>query len=146
MGSNESRVIKPELALRRAVHALGLRYRVSVRPLPALRRTPDIVFTRVEVAVFVDGCFWHGCPEHHTTEATNAQHWAEKIRRNRERDAETDRLLTVAGWLAIRVWEHENLREAARRIAVQVQARRGQQQSRAAPRNPRNTRNRRDTG
>ncbi|MGH6915044.1 MAG: DNA mismatch repair protein Vsr, partial [Geminicoccales bacterium] len=66
MQANKSRDTKPELALRRAVHAMGLRYRVAARPLPALRRTADLVFTRAKVAVFVDGCFWHGCPQHHT--------------------------------------------------------------------------------
>ncbi|MBO3746193.1 very short patch repair endonuclease [Streptosporangiaceae bacterium NEAU-GS5] len=120
MQANRGRDTKPELALRRAVHALGLRYRVSVRPLPRLRRTADIVFTRVKVAVFIDGCFWHGCPEHHTKAATNADYWAEKVRRNRERDAETDRLLMDAGWTVIRVWEHENPVESALKIEAVV--------------------------
>ena len=79
MQSNRGRDTKPELALRRAVHALGLRYRVSVRPLPALRRTADLVFTKAKVAVFMDGCFWHGCPEHHTKAATNSEYWAKKV-------------------------------------------------------------------
>ncbi|MBX9387560.1 very short patch repair endonuclease [Streptomonospora nanhaiensis] len=124
MRSNKGRDTKPELALRRAVHSLGLRYRVSARPLPKVRRTADMVFTRVKVAVFLDGCFWHGCPEHHTVAATNAGFWAEKVRRTRERDSETDRLLREAGWLPVRVWEHEDPEEAAHRVAELVRGRR----------------------
>jgi DNA mismatch endonuclease (patch repair protein) len=120
MQANRSRDTKPELALRRAAHALGLRYRVSARPLPAIRRTADMVFTKAKVAVFMDGCFWHGCPEHHTRSASNAEYWAEKVRRNRERDTETDRLLTEAGWIVIRIWEHEDPVNAAARIASAV--------------------------
>lgn len=124
MQSNKGRDTKPELALRRATHALGLRYRVSARPLPAIRRTADMLFTRAKVAVFMDGCFWHGCSEHHTRSATNADYWAEKVRRNRERDAETDRLLREAGWLVVRIWEHEDPVDAAKRIAESVHERR----------------------
>lgn len=120
MQANKGKDTKPELALRRATHALGLRYRVSVRPLPKVRRTADMVFTRARVAVFMDGCFWHGCPDHHTRSATNADYWAEKVVRNRARDAETDRLLTEAGWTVIRVWEHENPAEAAIRVSETV--------------------------
>lgn len=123
MQANKGRDTRPELALRRAVHGLGLRYRVSVRPLPAVRRTADLVFTRAKVAIFLDGCFWHGCPEHHTKSATNAAYWAEKVRRNRERDAETDRLFGEAGWLVIRVWEHEDPLQVAGEIAEQVRVR-----------------------
>ncbi|MEV2272926.1 very short patch repair endonuclease [Nonomuraea africana] len=117
MRANRGRDTKPELALRRAVHALGLRYRVAVRPLPGIRRTADMVFTKAKVAVFMDGCFWHGCPEHHTTSATNAEYWAEKVQKNRERDAETDRLLGEAGWATVRIWEHEDPVSAAETIA-----------------------------
>lgn len=120
MQGNRGRDTKPELALRRAAHALGLRYRVSTRPLSSIRRTADMVFTRAKIAVFMDGCFWHGCPEHHTKAATNAEYWAEKVRRNRERDAETDRILAEAGWTVIRVWEHEDPIASARRIAERV--------------------------
>jgi DNA mismatch endonuclease (patch repair protein) len=120
MQANKGRDTKPELALRRAAHALGLRYRVSVRPLPKVRRTADMVFTKAKVAVFMDGCFWHGCPQHHTKAATNADYWAEKVLRNRERDAETDRLLTEAGWKVVRVWEHEDPTDAALRVSETV--------------------------
>lgn len=113
MQSNKGRDTKPELALRSAVHALGLRYRVSVRPLKSVRRTADLVFTRARVAVFLDGCFWHGCPEHHTVAATNAKFWADKATKNRARDRETDRLLAEAGWRSVRIWEHEDPAAAA---------------------------------
>ncbi|MEU8414887.1 very short patch repair endonuclease [Amycolatopsis japonica] len=124
MQSNKGRDTKPEMAVRRAVHAMGLRYRVSVRPLPEFRRTADLVFRSARVAVFVDGCFWHGCPVHHTVAATNAGYWADKVVRNRERDGETDRVLAEAGWTAVRVWEHEDPVEAATRIADVVRSRR----------------------
>jgi DNA mismatch endonuclease (patch repair protein) len=88
-----------------------------------MRRTADLLFTRAKVAVFLDGCFWHGCPEHHTKSATNAEYWAEKVRRNRERDAETDRLLREKDWLVIRVWEHEDPVQAAAHIAEKVRIR-----------------------
>ncbi|KAB8186766.1 DNA mismatch endonuclease Vsr [Microbispora catharanthi] len=118
MRSNKGRDTKPELALRRAVHALGLRYRVAIRPVKSVRRTADIVFTKAKVAVFLDGCFWHGCPLHHTVAVTNAGFWAEKVRRTRERDAETDQLLKEAGWRVLRVWEHEDPGDAAKRVAI----------------------------
>lgn len=118
MRSNKGRDTKPELALRRAVHALGLRYRVAIRPVKSVRRTADIVFTKAKVAVFLDGCFWHGCPLHHTIAVTNASFWAEKVRRTRERDAETDQLLKEAGWRVLRVWEHEDPADAANRVAI----------------------------
>ncbi|MFY7070452.1 very short patch repair endonuclease [Nocardiopsis changdeensis] len=120
MRANRGRDTGPELAVRRLVHAAGLRYRVSARPLPALRRTADLVFTRRRVAVFVDGCFWHGCPEHHTTARTNAAYWAEKVRANRERDADTDRRLGEAGWTVLRFWEHEEPAAVAERIVAAV--------------------------
>lgn len=120
MQANRGRDTKPEMALRRAVHALGLRYRVDTRPVKNLNRRADLVFSKAKVAVQVDGCWWHGCEEHHTTAKTNADFWAEKIRRNRERDADTDARLAVEGWLVVRVWEHEDVDEAAARIASAV--------------------------
>jgi DNA mismatch endonuclease (patch repair protein) len=117
MQGNRRRDTKPEMAVRRAVHALGLRYRVDARPLSDLNRRADLVFKRAKVAVFVDGCYWHGCPEHGTTPKQNANYWGPKIKRNRDRDAETDRLLGEAGWVTVRIWEHEDSHEAARRIA-----------------------------
>ena len=124
MQSNKGKDTKPELALRSAVHALGLRYRVSMRPLKQVRRTADIVFPRAKVAVFLDGCFWHGCPEHHTFASTNAGFWAEKVETTRARDRDTDRRLADAGWVTVRVWEHEDPAEAAVRVRSVVAARR----------------------
>jgi DNA mismatch endonuclease (patch repair protein) len=108
----------PELALRRALHAMGLRYRVHQRPIATIRRQADIVFRPAHVAVFVDGCFWHGCPEHgRRTYGVNGWYWPEKINRNRRRDSDTDARLTAAGWTVVRVWEHEAPEAAARRVA-----------------------------
>jgi DNA mismatch endonuclease, patch repair protein len=124
MKSNRGRDTKPELALRSAVHALGLRYRVSARPLRDVRRTADLVFPTERVAVFLDGCFWHGCAEHHTVAATNAGFWADKVKGNMARDRDTDSRLSEAGWLSVRVWEHEDPAEAAHRVRAAVLSRR----------------------
>lgn len=124
MQSNTRRDTKPELALRRAVHGLGLRYRVDAKPLTQLRRRADMVFSRAKVAVFLDGCFWHGCPEHHTVAKANAQFWADKVSGNRARDRDTDARLAEAGWACVRVWEHEDPHAAAARVAEVVRARR----------------------
>jgi len=120
MRANRGRDSRPELALRSAVHARGLRYRVNFQPVPGLRRTADLVFTRAKVAVFLDGCFWHGCPEHLRPARINESFWSTKIAGNRQRDLDTDRQLAEAGWTVIRVWEHEDPRAAARRIAKVV--------------------------
>lgn len=124
MQANRSRDTTPELTLRRLIHADGLRYRVSARPLKDVRRTADLVFRPAKVAVFVDGCFWHCCPQHGTQPATNSDYWQPKLARNVERDRETDRLLAAAGWLSIRVWEHEDLVKAARRVVRTTRSRR----------------------
>jgi DNA mismatch endonuclease, patch repair protein len=117
MRANRGRDTRPERALRSAVHAQGLRYRVGIRPLSGLRRTADLVFTRAKVAVFLDGCFWHGCPDHYRPATGMTRHfWDEKIIANRERDMETDRELREAGWTVVRVWEHEPPETAAQRI------------------------------
>ncbi|WP_201406835.1 very short patch repair endonuclease [Mycobacterium intracellulare] len=129
MRSNKGRDTKPEIALRSAVHSLGLRYRVSTRPLKGLRRTADLVFPKARVAVFLDGCWWHGCPEHHTVAVTHAQFWSDKVAGNIARDRDTDERLTEAGWVSIRIWEHEDPREAALRVRDIVLARRAERQS-----------------
>ena len=90
MRANKGRDTKPELALRSAVHALGLRYRVGLRPVRQVRRTADMVFTKARIAVFLDGCFWHGCPEHHRPAKQNVGFWTTKIEGNKIRDADTD--------------------------------------------------------
>lgn len=103
----------PEIALRRELHCAGLRFRVDF-PLPGIpRRRADVVFTRVRLAVFVDGCFWHDCPEHGTRPKSRAAWWEGKLRRNVERDRDTDTRLTEAGWTVLRCWEHEDMAQAA---------------------------------
>ena len=87
-----------EVAVRSALHRRGLRYRVDVRPIASLRRRADIVFRREKVAVFVDGCFWHGCAEHRGPPKTNTAWWQAKIERNRARDRNTDAQLFAEGW------------------------------------------------
>jgi DNA mismatch endonuclease (patch repair protein) len=105
-----------ELKLRRALHANGLRFRVDRPVLADRRRRVDIVFGPARVAVFVDGCFWHGCPEHETQPKSNASFWREKLEANRQRDRDTDERLCNAGWAVVRVWEHEDADAAADRI------------------------------
>ena len=96
-----------EMEIRRRVHAEGFRYRVdhpvSTRP----RRTADMAFTKAHIAVFIDGCFWHGCPEHGTLSKSNAKFWRDKIETNQRRDIDTTKRLKAAGWQVIRFWEHE---------------------------------------
>ena len=116
MQSNRGRDTAPEMALRRELHRRGLRYRVDAPIVPGLRRRADLVFARRRVAVFVDGCFWHGCPEHGTQSRSNAVFWHNKISTNKARDADTSRRLTELGWTVIRIWAHEAPREAADRI------------------------------
>jgi DNA mismatch endonuclease, patch repair protein len=110
----------PELALRRALHAMGFRYRVDRAPVRGLRRRADIVFPAARVAVFVDGCFWHGCPDHGTWPKSNGAWWRAKIQANKSRDADTNELLAQAGWRVIRVWAHEDPEVAAKEIAGAV--------------------------
>jgi len=107
---------KPEVAVRRAVWRRGLRYRLDISPVPGTRRRADLVFTRARVAVYIDGCFWHRCPLHATTPKANREWWIEKLDANVARDRDTDRRLAEAGWTALRVWEHEDVEEAADRI------------------------------
>jgi DNA mismatch endonuclease (patch repair protein) len=123
MRGNRKRDTRAELQLRRILHRKGLRYRVARRPLPKYPRTADIVFGGARVAIFVDGCFWHGCEEHYSPPRTNAAYWGPKIARNKARDREVDFALARAGWRTIRVWEHEDPADAASRVADVVHAR-----------------------
>ena len=129
MLANRGRDTAPELRIRSLVHRSGLRFRVDARPLPRLRRTADLVFRPVEVAVFVDGCYWHGCPEHFVQPKTNSEFWKEKIGRNIERDRDTDSILRDAGWTVIRIWEHEEPEAAAAEIVELVRRKRAERHS-----------------
>jgi DNA mismatch endonuclease (patch repair protein) len=112
----KSRDTTCELALRSRLHRLGLRFRVHRKLLPNLRRTADIVFGPTKIAVFVDGCFWHGCTRHIGWPKSNVEWWKRKIRNNIVRDKDTNRLLNQAGWTVIRVWEHDDPSIIAPRI------------------------------
>ncbi len=114
------------MAVRRLLHGAGLRYRVNV-PVPGMpRRTIDVVFPRARIAVFMDGCFWHGCPEHATQPKSNAEWWRQKLDRNMARDVETTERLVEAGWEVLRFWEHEAPADVAVRIAAAVERRKAQ--------------------
>jgi DNA mismatch endonuclease (patch repair protein) len=102
---------------------MGLRYRVHRRPLPDVRRQADIVFAGSQVAVFVHGCFWHGCPSHATLARTNRTFWSDKIATNRRRDEDTCSRLLLSGWMPMEIWEHEDPHTAAMRIAAVVSVR-----------------------
>lgn len=117
MAAVRRRDTKPELQLRRALHAAGLRYRVDHRlDLPGGRVRPDLVFTRRKVAVYVHGCFWHSCPEHRTKPVDNGDFWAAKLSRTVERDRAHVTTLEAAGWTVLTVWEHEPSADAAARV------------------------------
>ncbi|MDI2130877.1 very short patch repair endonuclease [Yinghuangia seranimata] len=124
MLANRGRDTKPEKAIRSLVHAAGLRYRVSARPVAAVRRSADLVFGPTKVAVFVDGCFWHKCPEHFTVPRRNNEFWMNKIDGNVRRDRETDRLLEAEGWAVLRFWEHEAPEDCSGVIVETVRGRR----------------------
>ena len=114
---------KPEVALRSALHRAGYRYRKDLRlDLGVVKARPDIVFTRARVAVFVDGCFWHACPEHSKPPSQNTGYWGPKLARNVERDRRYDEALTEAGWTVVRVWEHEPLTDAVAAVADALRA------------------------
>lgn len=124
MQANKRRDTGPERALRSAIHAAGYRYRCDYRiDLPGGKRVrPDIVFTRRRVVVFVDGCFWHSCPEHGSEPSTNPGYWRPKLARNRERDAENTAALEAAGWVVLRIWEHVPSPVALERVIAAVGA------------------------
>lgn len=120
MSRQNRRDTAPEVAVRRILHAGGLRYRVNA-PVPGMpRRTIDIVFPKAKVAVFLDGCFWHGCPQHATSPKSNAEWWRTKLDKNMARDTETTEHLTQEGWTVLRFWEHEPVDDVASRIAAAV--------------------------
>jgi DNA mismatch endonuclease, patch repair protein len=117
MQGNRSRDTRPEVLLRSALHRRGLRFRKDyVIRADGRRCRADVVFTRQQVAVFVDGCFWHGCPEHGRTPRTNHEYWRVKLGRNVERDQQSTTALINAGWKVMRVWEHERVDVAVESI------------------------------
>jgi DNA mismatch endonuclease (patch repair protein) len=124
MLGNKSRDTAPEMVVRRYLHNQGFRYRVHTRPIKDWNRKADMVFPRVKVAVFINGCFWHGCSKHYVKPKTNSDYWSKKIERNSERDIETFRRLRSKGWSVITLWEHQDLIKGAKRIALRVQSRR----------------------
>lgn len=117
MKANRRRDTGPEIRLRKALHALGYRYRVDhVVDADGRRVRPDVVFTRRRLVIFVDGCFWHGCPTHGRRPADPTGYWSAKLARNEERDKDDSEALERAGWTVLRVWEHELLDEAVARV------------------------------
>jgi DNA mismatch endonuclease (patch repair protein) len=119
-----ARATRPEARLRSVLHRAGLRFRKNVRPIASIRCRPDVVFPRDRVAVFVDGCFWHGCPQHFRPPQSNAAYWDAKIARNMQRDKRNDEELSRAGWRVIRVWEHEDIDGAAHLVRAELMDRR----------------------
>jgi len=128
MAKIRGRDTKPEVAVRRALRQMGVGYRINRRPDPDIRRTGDIVFLSAKVVVMVDGCFWHGCPQHYRPARQRSEFWAQKIAGNMARDIQTSSQLEAKGLMVIRVWEHEEPTVAAQRIAQAVAARRNMSQ------------------
>lgn len=122
MAKQRRRDTTAEINLRRVLHSRGLRYRVDAAILGLPRRRADILFPRQKVAVFVDGCFWHSCPQHKTAPKNNAEWWATKLARNVQRDRETDAHLAAHGWVVLRIWEHEDPERAADRVEAVVRS------------------------
>ncbi len=122
MQANRRANTKPEVRLRQELHRRGLRFRKDLRlDIGGNKVRPDIVFTRCKLAVFVDGCFWHVCPVHGRQPSTNEWYWTPKLLRNVERDRRADELLSEAGWVVVRVWEHESVDDAASAVSAAVE-------------------------
>ncbi|MGO8951042.1 MAG: very short patch repair endonuclease [Ktedonobacterales bacterium] len=119
MRANRRRDTSPEMRLRRALHTMGYRYRVDMRlDVPGRRVHADLVFTKTRVAVFVDGCFWHGCPEHCRMPSDPSGYWHAKLRRNVERDRAVSDALGAAGWRVVRIWEHTSIDQAVDQVRM----------------------------
>lgn len=118
MANTHARDTTPEMTVRRLLHARGRRYRVNYRPIPSMRRTVDIAFTKARVAILIDGCFWHHCPTHYVEPRTRTGFWRAKIAANVERDCETNKVLREAGWTVLRFWEHEDPGEVVHAIEL----------------------------
>lgn len=123
MRRQRRRDTQAELAVRRCLHSMGFRYRLHVAVPGRARRTIDVAFPGPRVAVFVDGCFWHACPDHASWPKDNATVWQAKLEANVARDRQTDQVLREHGWEVVRIWEHEVPEEAARRVADVVRRR-----------------------
>ena len=125
MRGNRKKDTRPEVLLRAAMHRAGLRYRTYVAiEGGGLRARADVVFPKRRLAVFVDGCFWHGCPEHATKPRTNVDYWEAKLRGNADRDRRVDQALTASGWSVIRIWEHDvdrDLEACVKRVAKAIE-------------------------
>jgi DNA mismatch endonuclease (patch repair protein) len=124
MQGNRAEGTSPEVAVRSELHKRGYRFRKHVQPLSTLRCSADIVFTREQVAVFIDGCFWHGCPDHGHRPTTNSSYWNAKLQRNIDRDRRNNQELARAGWLVLRAWEHESVPDVIQRISTALAMRR----------------------
>lgn len=123
MRANRRSNTQPELRIRKLVHASGLRYRIDIKPEKDLNRRADIVFRKAKVAVFIHGCFWHGCPRHFKSPKTNKRFWDTKIERNIQRDKETRNILRKRGWQVIEIWEHQSSESGARSVVRVVNER-----------------------
>jgi DNA mismatch endonuclease, patch repair protein len=121
MRGNRGADTAPEVALRSALHRRGLRFRKNVQAVPGLRCRPDVVFTARRVAVFLDGCYWHRCPEHGVSPRRNAGYWSAKLDRNVARDRRNDEALAAAGWKVVRVWEHEPIELAVAAVEAALE-------------------------
>lgn len=128
MQGNRSRDTSPELSVRRLIHGAGYRYRIHAYPERSIRRRADLVFSRRRLAVFIDGCFWHSCPDHFVAPKSHVEYWSVKIERNRQRDLDTTAKLGTAGWKVLRFWEHEEPRRIVSSIIKEIKRadRRGQ--------------------
>jgi DNA mismatch endonuclease (patch repair protein) len=123
MRRNLKRDTRPEIALRSELHSRGARFRTNLLVrVDGLSVRPDVVFARTKVAVFVDGCFWHGCPEHGNAPRRNTEYWGPKLDRNARRDAVVNERLAAASWNVVRIWEHEPVKLAADAVMEVVAA------------------------
>lgn len=121
MRANRRKDTEPEMRLRRALHAQGLRFRVDLPlQLPGRRVRPDLVFTKARLIVFVDGCYWHRCPEHGRMPSDPTGYWAAKLQRNVDRDGAVDDALDLAGWTVLRIWEHTSVDDAVAEVRAQL--------------------------
>lgn len=122
--ANKRTGTRPEVRLRSALHRAGRRFRKDLLVRAgSLRVRPDVVFPRHKVAVFLDGCFWHGCPQHQQVPKSNPDYWGPKLRANQNRDRRVDEMLAVEGWLVVRIWEHETIVDAVRRVEEALERR-----------------------